>query len=60
MKRYAEEDFIIHFLYVDDMLIAENGTKKIPLLKKALSKSLSIKDLGPTKQIVGMKISRDG
>jgi ATP-binding cassette subfamily B (MDR/TAP) protein 1 len=58
-KRYAEGDFIILFLYVDDMLIVGNGTKRIALLKKALSKSFAMKDLGPAKQILCMKISRD-
>jgi hypothetical protein len=41
------------------MLIVGNGTKRIALLKKALSKSFAIKDLVPAKQILGMKISRD-
>ena len=59
MKRYAEGDFIILLLYVDDMLIVENGTKRIALLKKSLSKSFAMKDLGPAKKILGMKISRD-
>jgi ATP-binding cassette subfamily B (MDR/TAP) protein 1 len=48
-KRYAEGDFIILLLYVDDMLIVGNGTKRIALLKKALSKSFAMKDLGPAK-----------
>jgi hypothetical protein len=59
MKRYAEGDFIILLLYVDDMLIVGNGTKRIALLKKALSKSFAMKDLGSAKQIVGMNISLD-
>ena len=59
MKRYAEGDFIILLLYVDDMLIVGNATKRIALLKKALSKSFAMKDLGPAKQILCMKISRD-
>jgi ATP-binding cassette subfamily B (MDR/TAP) protein 1 len=58
-KRYAEGDFIILLLYVDDMLIVGNGTKRSALLKKALSKSFAMKDLGPAKQIFCMKISRD-
>jgi hypothetical protein len=41
------------------MLIVGNGTKRIALLKKALSKSFAMKDLGLTKQILGMKISCD-
>ena len=50
MKRYVEGDV---------MLIAENNTKRIALLKKTLSKSFAMEDLGPAKQIVGMKISCD-
>lgn len=59
MKRYAEGDFIILLLYFDDMLIVWNGTKMIALLKKSLSKSFVMKDLGPAKQMLDMKISRD-
>jgi len=59
MKRYVDGDFIILLLYVDDMLIVGNSTKRIALLKKTLSKSFAMKDLGSTKQILGMKIYRD-
>jgi hypothetical protein len=59
MKRYGEGDFIILFLYVDDMLIVGTGTKRIVLLEKALGKSFSMKDLGPAKQILDMRISHD-
>ena len=59
MKRYVDGDFIILLLYVDDMLIVGNSTKRIALLKKTLSKSFAMKDLGPAKQILGIKISRD-
>jgi hypothetical protein len=41
------------------MMIVGNATKRIALLKKALSKSFSMKYLGLAKQILGMKISRD-
>lgn len=60
MKKYVEGDFIILLLYVDDMLIVGNSTKRIALLKKTLGKSFAMKDLGPAKQILGLKISRDG
>jgi hypothetical protein len=39
------------------MVIVGNGTYRIALHKKALSKSIATKDLGPTKKILGMKIS---
>jgi ATP-binding cassette subfamily B (MDR/TAP) protein 1 len=58
-KRCAEGDFIILLLYVDDMLIVGNDTKRIALLEKELSKSFAMKDLGPAKKILGMKISHD-
>ena len=59
MKKYVEGDFIILLLYVDDMLIVGNNTKRIAILKKVLGKSFAMKDLGPAKQILGMRISRD-
>ena len=36
-------------LYVDDMLIVAQDTRKIGSLKKALGKSFAMKDLGPAK-----------
>jgi hypothetical protein len=41
MKTYTDGDFIILLLYVNDMLIVGNGTKR------ELSKLLVMKDLGP-------------
>jgi hypothetical protein len=37
--RYTDDNSIVLLLYVDDMLIIENGTKRIDFFKKALSKS---------------------
>ena len=59
VKRYDEADFLILLLYVDDMLVVEQDAKKIVSLKKALRKSFVMKDLGPTRQILGMHIVRD-
>ena len=59
VKYFAENDFVILLLYVDDMLIVGQNVGEIKRLKKELSKSFSMKDLGPAKQILGMKISRD-
>ena len=59
VKRYNEGDFLILLLYVDDMLVVGQDVKKIASLKKALSKSFAMKDLGPAKQILGMHIVRD-
>ena len=49
VKRYDEGDFLILLLYVDDMLVVGQNAKKIASLKKALSKSFAMKDLGPAK-----------
>jgi hypothetical protein len=43
---------IIFLLYVNDMLIVGNSTKRIHFLKKALSKSFATKKLGPTKLLL--------
>ncbi|CAH9124988.1 unnamed protein product, partial [Cuscuta epithymum] len=59
IKRYERGDFLILLLYVDDMLIIGQDRIKIDALKKDLSKSFAMKDLGPAKQILGMRITRD-
>ncbi|CAN0846213.1 Retrovirus-related Pol polyprotein from transposon TNT 1-94 [Linum grandiflorum] len=59
VKYFAENDFIILLLYVDDMLVVGRNVGEIARLKEELSKSFAMKDLGPAKQILGMKISRD-
>ena len=41
------------------MLIVGRDTGKIDKLKKELSKSFEMKDLGSTSQILGIKISKD-
>ena len=50
---------MILLLYVDDILIVRQDTRKMGSLKKALGKSFAIKDLGSAKQILGMHIVRD-
>ena len=57
--KFFHDDFIILLLYVDDMLIIGHDSSKIDRLKKELSKYFSMNDLGSSKQILGMKISRD-
>ena len=59
VKRFLDGDFIILLLYVDDMLIVGHDARKIDKLKEELSKSFAMKDLGPAKQILGMKITHD-
>ena len=46
-------------LYVDDMLIACKSRKIMQELKAALSREFEMKDLGPTRKILGIKIFRD-
>ncbi|KAL5821663.1 hypothetical protein ACOSQ3_023545 [Xanthoceras sorbifolium] len=59
IKKFSDGDFIILLLYVDDMLIVGQDIGKINRLKKELSKSFAMKDLGPAKQILGMRITRN-
>ena len=59
VKKFGENDFIILLLYMDDMLIVSKDASKIENMKRELSKSFTMKDLGSAKQIFGMKISRD-
>jgi hypothetical protein len=54
-----DNSYIILLLYVDDMLIAGSSIEEINNLKKQLSKQFAMKDLGPAKQILGMRITRD-
>ena len=58
-RKFSDDDFIILLLYVDDMLIIGHDSSKIDMLKRELSKSFAMKDLGSTKQILVMKNSRD-
>ena len=59
MENHGGNDFIILLLYVDVMLIIVKDVSKIDNLKRELSKSFAMKDLGSAKQILGMKISLD-
>jgi len=46
-------------LYVDDMLNVARNKTHIQKLKARLKKKLDMKDLGETKKILGMEITRD-
>ena len=59
VKKFEGGDFLILLLYVDDMLIVGRDQAKIQILKKALNRTLTMKDLGPARQILGMHIIRD-
>lgn len=58
LHRYEYVDFLILTLYVDDIIVAGSYMKKIDDLKK-LAKKFFMKDLGETKQHLGIQISRD-
>lgn len=59
IKRFGDKDFVILLLYIDDMVIIGRDTINITNLKKTMNKFLTIKDLVPIKQILGVTISRD-
>ncbi|WVZ07206.1 hypothetical protein V8G54_020552 [Vigna mungo] len=59
VRKFYENDFIILLLYVDDMLIVGKDVSKIDRLKNQLGKSFSMKDMGATKKILGISITRD-
>ena len=48
VKQFLGDKFIILLLYVNDMLIMRRDMKMISDLKRDLSKSFDMKDLGPT------------
>uniref|UniRef100_A0A3Q7H8J3 Reverse transcriptase Ty1/copia-type domain-containing protein n=1 Tax=Solanum lycopersicum TaxID=4081 RepID=A0A3Q7H8J3_SOLLC len=58
-SEFSDNNFIILLLYVDDMLIVGQDKELIAKLKKDLSKSFDMKDLGPAQQILGMRIVRE-
>jgi hypothetical protein len=58
VQKFLDGDFIILLLYVDEMLIVGMNSSRIDRLKKQLSQSFAMKDLGPAKQILGVRIHR--
>lgn len=59
VRRYPNGRFIVLLLYVDDMLIVGQDAEMITTLKKDLSKTFNMKDLGSARRILGMDIIRD-
>lgn len=57
--KFPNGNFINLLLYVDDMLVAGQNANMIRRLKDEFFKSFDLKDLGPAKQILGVKIVRD-
>jgi hypothetical protein len=58
-KKLENGSYIIFLLYVDDMLIAWSNMQDINVLKKKLTNSFAMKDLGAANKILGMRITRD-
>jgi hypothetical protein len=58
-KRLENGSYTILLLYVYDMLVAGSNMQDINVLKKKLSNSFAMKDLGVAKKILGMRITRD-
>ena len=59
VQKFSNDNFIILLLYVDDMLIIGRDITKIKDLKKEMSKTFAMKDLGAAKQIIGMKSKKE-
>jgi len=55
VKKYTNS-YVILVVYVDEMLIARSSMAEINKLKQQLAKTFEMKDLGPPKQILGMRI----
>jgi hypothetical protein len=58
-KNLENGSYIIFLMNVDDMLVAGSNMQNINVLKKKLANSFAMKDLGATKKILGMRITRD-
>jgi hypothetical protein len=58
-KKVSGSIVIFLVLYVDDILLIENDTPMMKVVKSSLRKSFSMKDLGEVAYILGIKIYRD-
>ena len=58
-KRLENGSYIILLLYLDDMLVAGSNMQDINVLKKKLSNSFAMKDLGVANKFLGVRITRD-
>jgi hypothetical protein len=59
IQRFSGDDYIMLFPYVYDILVVGKSVPRIARQKKELRKSFTMKDLGPAKHIVSMRIERD-
>ena len=58
-RKFKEGIFIYLLIYVDDMLVASKDKSKIQNLKVISKTKFDMKDLGATKRILGIDITRD-
>jgi hypothetical protein len=58
-KKINNDIFIILVLYVDDMLLASKSIIEINKLKAQMDRTFDMKDLGASKKILEMEISKD-
>jgi hypothetical protein len=58
-KRLESGSYIIFLLYVDGIFFVGSNMKDINVLKKKLSNSFEMKDLGAAKKLLGMRITGD-
>jgi hypothetical protein len=58
-KKVSGSIVIFLVLYVDDILLIENDTPMMKVVKSSLRKSFSMKDLGEVAYILGIKIYID-
>ncbi|GJS60118.1 retrovirus-related pol polyprotein from transposon TNT 1-94 [Tanacetum coccineum] len=50
--------YVVILIYVDDLIIVGNNTKKIQQTKKELDEEFSIKNLGPLKYFLGIEVAK--
>ena len=58
-KKVSGRSVAFVILYVDDILLIVNNTNFLDSIKGYLNKNFSMKDLGETAYILGIKIYRD-
>jgi ATP-binding cassette subfamily B (MDR/TAP) protein 1 len=58
VKKYGNY-YVIIGMCIDDMLIAGSSMTEMNRLKQQLTENFEMKDLGPAKQILGLRISRN-
>jgi hypothetical protein len=58
-KTCSDGSSIMLILYVDDMLIVGKNKEELCLLKKNLSQTFDMKDLGDVQHILGIRITCD-